>query len=71
MRGLDAVPATTLGCSGLFLEPGRIVCRASYSPQDRSFPNRIVTATVTVNAHHSLITGSSWSVLDRRRTGAD
>jgi hypothetical protein len=33
-----------------------IVTKPSYPPQDRNFPINIVTATVTVNAHHSLIT---------------
>src|SRR6478672_402188 len=33
-----------------------VPCRPSYPPQDRNFPINIVTATVTVNAHHSLIT---------------
>src|SRR6266850_1211914 len=33
-----------------------VPCRPYYPPQDRNFPINIVTATVTVNAHHSLIT---------------
>src|SRR5260370_21431891 len=38
------------------LEIRRSLSTPYYPPQDRNFPINIVTATVTVNAHHSLIT---------------